>query len=353
MKILFIARKSLYEQAGGDSLQVKQTASYLRLIGHEVSISTQQKENPEDYDILHFFNLIRPAQFLYYLKFKKPIVVTSIYVDYSEYESKNAGFARRLILKAFGKFGLEYFKTIGRCLKGNDQFPGFSYLLKGQKSSIQSILKHSKEVIVASDQEASLLKEDFNSLNSFSKIALGSEHFKTLDSDSPRKGIACIARIEGLKNQHQLITVVNEEKDPLVLIGKAAANQVEYYSKCKEIAGPTVEFTGQLEAEEIATILSKIEVHAMVSYYETTGLSTIEALKADCQVVISKKGGQKEIFGEHAFYADPENTGSIKNAISEAKKSKLSHKEWVMKTFSWEKSAQEISDIYDRIRNDK
>lgn len=353
MKILFIARKSLYEQAGGDSLQVEQTAHYLRILGHEVTISTQQKENPADYDILHFFNLIRPAQFLYYLKFKKPIIVTSIYVDYSEYESKNGSYGRRIILNLFGKFGLEYFKTIGRWIKGNDEFPGYSYLLNGQKSSIRSILKEVRNIIVASDQEASLIKKDFKISPLFSKIALGSEHFKTLDSDISRKGIACIARVEGLKNQHQLIKVVNEENDPLILIGKAATNQSAYYGKCQELAGPTVEFKGQLKADEIANILSKTEVHAMISYYETTGLSTIEALKAGCQVVISEKGGQKEIFGEHAFYADPENRDSIKNAISKAKRAKLSHKEWVMKTFRWEKSAQEISDIYERIRNDK
>lgn len=353
MKILFIARKSLFEQAGGDSLQVEQTAQYLRMLGHEVTISTQQKENPQAYDILHFFNLIRPAQFLYYLKFKKTIVITSIYVDYFEYESKKGGFTRRLILNLFGKFGLEYFKTIARWLKGNDDFPGYSYLLKGQKSSIQAILEQAKEVIVASDQEASHIKNDFGLSNSYSKIALGSEHFKTIGGNRNRDGIACIARIEGLKNQHQLIEAVNDGNESLSLIGKAAANQSGYYTKCQKLAGHNIHFTGQLEAKDIAKILSETQVHAMISYYETTGLSTIEALKAGCQVVISDRGGQKEIFGDHVFYADPENVNSIKDAISKAQEIKLSHMDWVMKTFSWEKSAQEISDIYKRFSKDK
>ncbi len=353
MKILFIARKSLYSQAGGDSLQIKETAAYLGLLGYEITISTSKKEDPKDYDILHFFNLIRPAQFLYYLQFNKPIVLTSIYVDYSEYESKKGGLARRLILKTFGKFGLEYFKTLGRWINKTDNYPSLSYLLNGQKSSIRKILKQTKTLIVASQQEGDLISKDFGFKPSLAKISLGSEHFKTVDYCQTRNGIACIARIEGLKNQLQLIKAMLEGEDKLQIIGQAAANQPFYLEECKKVAVENVEFTGQIEPDEIAEILSQTQVHAMVSYYETTGLSTIEALKSGCQVVISEKGGQKEIFGDHAFYADPENLDSIRNAISQAKAAKLSHKEWVMKTFSWEKSAKEISDIYLRIRKEK
>lgn len=354
MKILFIARKSLYSQAGGDSLQIKETAAYLRLLGHEITISTSKKMDPKNFDILHFFNLIRPAQFLYYLQFDKPIIVTSIYVDYSEYESKNARGLRKIILKSFGKFGLEYFKTIGRWVNKTDGFPGISYILNGQKSSIQKIIKGANTLIVASHQERDLIREDFNlEVDSFCKISLGSEHFEALESSETRSGIACIARIEGLKNQLQLIKATKEEKDRIIIIGQAAANQLEYAEECKNIAGENVQFTGQLKADKIAKILSETQVHAMISFYETTGLSSLEALKSGCQIVISEKGGQKEIFGDHAFYADPENLDSIKNAIVQAKNAKLSHKDWVMKNFSWEKSAQEISDIYLRIRNDK
>ncbi len=349
MKILFIARKSLYSQPGGDTIQVDQTAQHLKAIGHEVYIHTNGNIEARQYDIFHFFNLIRPAAFLYYLQFDKPIIVSSIYVDYSEYESKNSSFTRKLILKVFGKFGMEYFKTIARYIKGSDDFPGFKYILKGQKWSIKKILEQTKELIVASHQEADLIKRDFNNLPSYSKIALGSEHFKISESDYPRKGICCIARIEGLKNQDQLIKVVQKSGDRLVLIGKAAANQSEYFKYCQRIAGPNTQFTGQLKGKEISKWLAQSKVHAMVSYYETTGLASIEALKAGCQIVISEKGGQKEIFGDHAFYADPDNQESIFAAIAKAKDSKLSHTEWVMKTFSWEKAASEISDIYSRI----
>lgn len=346
MKILFIARKSLYDQPGGDSLQIEQTAHFLRLLGHEVTISTSSKEDTQPYDIVHLFNIIRPAQFLYYLKFKVPIVLTSIYVDYSEYELKSAGGIRKLLLKTFGKFGLEYFKTLGRWLNKTDAFPGWRYLLIGQKRSIQQILNKTEKLVVASNQEAEKMQKELGLRTPFCKIALGHEHFQPEDSKQPREGIACVARIEGLKNQYQLIEAANQGHENLKIIGKAAANQAGYYSRCKEVAGKTIEFLGRLSKNEIAKILSETEIHALLSYYETTGLSTIEALKSGCQVLISEKGGQKEIFGDHAFYADLEDPKSILQGILRARESKLSHKDWVMKTFSWEKSAAEISDIY-------
>ncbi|MDZ7847526.1 MAG: hypothetical protein U5L96_12590 [Owenweeksia sp.] len=62
MKILFVARSTLFHQPGGDTVQVQQTAHFLRQKGVEVHIGLAGENLPiEQFELVHFFNLIRPA----------------------------------------------------------------------------------------------------------------------------------------------------------------------------------------------------------------------------------------------------------------------------------------------------
>ena len=65
MKVAFIARSSLHSTKGGDTIQMMQTARCLKKLNVEIDIKlTDEKINYKEYDLLHFFNLIRPADIL-------------------------------------------------------------------------------------------------------------------------------------------------------------------------------------------------------------------------------------------------------------------------------------------------
>ena len=84
MHIAFVARKTLYSQPGGDTVQVEQSAAALRRQGHNVSITTSGTPLPDNIDVLHGFNLGRPADLLpYFTSFPGKKVLSSIYVDYA------------------------------------------------------------------------------------------------------------------------------------------------------------------------------------------------------------------------------------------------------------------------------
>src|SRR5690606_16474147 len=153
----------------------------------------------------------RPADILPYFKYNKPIVISSIYVDYSEVESLHKGLSSNL-RKVFGYFQIEYLKTIARWLKGKEQFPGMAYLLLGQKKSIQKILNHSQYLITTSVQEKEHIQADFKLNIPFAKISLGSEHIPYYKPTKKREGMVCAARIELLKNQLSLITIAEKLK---------------------------------------------------------------------------------------------------------------------------------------------
>ncbi len=56
----------------------------------------------------------------------------------------------------------------------------------------------------------------------------------------------------------------------------------------------------------------------MPSWFETTGLSSLEAAAMGCNIVITRKGDAYEYFGDYAYYCDPESPDSIFKAIEKA-----------------------------------
>src|ERR1700712_690373 len=123
IKVLMIARATLYKVPGGDTVQINQTAKELTAIGVSADIKlTDEPIDYNNYDLLHFFNLIRPADILYHIKKdNKPFVVSPILVDYSKFDMQHRKGISGLLFKFLSAHGIEYAKTIGRWILGRDK----------------------------------------------------------------------------------------------------------------------------------------------------------------------------------------------------------------------------------------
>src|SRR5690349_8016328 len=88
MRIAFITRSTIYSVPGGDTVQIEQTAKELRSMGESVDIiKAGERFSENNYDLFHFFNITRPADFLNYISIlKKPYFISPLLVDYSEYD---------------------------------------------------------------------------------------------------------------------------------------------------------------------------------------------------------------------------------------------------------------------------
>src|SRR5579863_4849414 len=121
MKVALITRSTLYTVPGGDTVQIMETARHLGDIGVSAEIKLADDDiDYRHYDLLHFFNLTRPADILFHSKrAQKPFVVSTILCNYSEYDQ----YHRKGIGSLFSFLSadrIEYLKTIGRWLKGSD-----------------------------------------------------------------------------------------------------------------------------------------------------------------------------------------------------------------------------------------
>ena len=354
MKIAFITRSTLYKEHGGDTIQVLETAEHLRYAGIQVSIFlSHEKINYEDFDLLHFFNLTRPATILSHIKkTDKPFVISPILVDYSEYDRKfRKGFSGWL-LRLFSS--TEYIKTVSRWLLMKDHLSAKTYLWKGQRKSIQYILEKAKMVLPNSMAEYQTLEKLYQIKKPFAIVPNGINEKIFCSNDTNSKDewmVICAARIEGIKNQINLIKALNNTPFKLVLIGKAGANQKSYFKECKKIAGKNVVFTGRVAQKELSNYYAKAKVHVLPSWFETCGLSSLEAAAMGCNIVITGKGYAREYFGDQAFYCDPGNPGSIYKAVLSAAKagSSIKLKEKIRNEFTWAQAAKKTAEAYQTI----
>jgi len=351
MKILMINRSTAFSVPGGDTVQMIETANSIRKLGITVDIRLANESiDYSGYDLIHFFNIIRPSNISGHVKKAQlPFVISTIFVDYTEIDRKLGSPALKIASKLLGSDRLEYLKGIARWIINNEKFVDYSYLIKGHKRSVEKLLNTASVLLPNSDCEYNRLKERYNFKNEYIKVPNAvSEDFYVDPSTIVKEGIVCVARIEALKNQLNLVSAVKGINTTLKIIGKPAPNHMEYYEKCKENAPENVEFLGQLEKSEIIGELDKAKVHVLPSWFETTGLSTLEAAARNCSIVITKKGDTQEYFGNKAWYCDPENIDSIREALVSALNDDSQLHNFIKENYTWDKAALKTVEAYHR-----
>lgn len=354
MKVAFVSRASLFSDKGGDTIQIVNTAAELRLLGIEVDIFlADQKPDYGNYDFLHFFNIIRPDDILPHVSRSRiPFVVSTIFVDYSEYEKKARQGPSALLFRFLSPDLIEYLKALARFMANGVKIKSGYFLLNGQKKSIQKIARMSQMLLPNSNSEYDRLSHAYNIQKKYRVIPNGIDKilFKPGKNEIPRDDrlILCVARIEGRKNQLNLIRAIVHTPYHLVLIGAVATNQIDYYEQCKKAAGPNIEFIDFLEQKLLLDYYRKAKVHVLPSWFETTGLSSLEAAAMGCNIVITRKGDAYEYFENDAYYCDPESPDSIFQAIDQAAGNGvpdgLSLK--VLNQFTWEIAAKKTKEAY-------
>lgn len=352
MKVALITRSTLYSVPGGDTVQAVQTAQHLTGMGVQAEIKlTNETINYSQYDLLHFFNLIRPADIMFHSKRSgKPFVVSTILVNYNEYDKYHRKGLGRVFSLLPAK-SIEYFKTIARWALGRDHLSSPEYIWKGQHKSITEILRNSSMILPNSLSEYRRVLQnypcDVNCMivpNGIDDHLFKRDPFRRKDDNL----VICVARIEGIKNQLNLIKALNNTRYKLLLIGSYAPNQKTYYDACRNIAALNVHFIDHVPQPELLQYYHRAKVHILPSWFETTGLSSIEAAAMGCNIVITNKGDAQEYFGNDAFYCDPSNPRSILAAVENASSCGYNENlhQTILKKYTWKQAALQTLRAY-------
>lgn len=303
MKLLFFARKSLWSQPGGDSVQVEQTAAALVRRGHQAVVATEVGEfkrllASEPWDLIHSINLGRWADQIPCLWARKRYpglhwVVSSVLVDYRSYD------ARRSPLAGFmHQNWLEAGKAILRAIQGQDRWPGWATLRPHRLA--HDLAWNADALVATTEKEAAELRARWNLGASVHALPPGSDHLELVPRPQGqlRRGWMLPARVEGIKNQVFAVELWGVLAslgftEPLRLYGDAAPNHGRYRDrllkaiKSARAAGADVEWNPRLEPDALAAAYGEARGVLVPSLSETYGLTVAEARRAGCQVVAS------------------------------------------------------------------
>ena len=231
-------------------------------------------------------------------------------------------------------------------------------LYKGHYGLMKEIVDNTSVFLPNSDSEMKRVATEFKLKNpKYVSIPNAIDKSVFTDSDDNQTNpflkhkdcILCAARIEGRKSTLNLVRAVKNTKYQLVLVGKESQNQKEYVNQVHLEAGKNVTFLGAISHEELKKLYQVCKVHALVSWMETPGLSSLEAAAMGKNIVVTTKGDTYDYFEDYAFYCEPDDIESIKKAITKAYDSPVNPKlkQKILEKYTWEQTAIETLKAYE------
>ena len=367
MRVIFLIRHDFKKHMTGDVTQILSTANALEKHGVNVRLSDSLEPDIRGIDVVHLFGTLNPIPTYLRFKFLKkqniPVVVSTIYWEWEPAELKNESIIRLGRLGYYLSRILNSIREVSpyriRYILDKSSLP---YALRkkyyenenhiGLQPMRKFVYEKADVLLPNSHTEYRYLENKFGIKNDYVAVpnSVNSVHGNGNPDDFFRKFnvkdfVLCTACINTRKNQIRLIRAMRNIGCPLVLIG---SQEKKYANRCRKEADKNVFFLGELRDQDLLNAYAAAKVHALVSFYETPGLASLEAAVADTPIVVSDRGCTREYFGNDAFYCDPNSVDSVKAAISEALRAdqNLTLKNRILTEYNWDVTARKTIEGY-------
>ena len=350
---------------------LRKTAAALEARGVEVTESIEPEPHPRGYDIAHVFNTHPPPGILRQVASLKrhgvPIVISPIYhhmpfLSWASmcikqiFATERSKLEMAQFLEALRQRQLKITLPDGGTVNCVDGMPNSGKYLQTQRE----ILQQADYLLPASYLEIAQMQNVLRVLNKpFCVVPFGMDAQDFLRADPElfaakyglRDFVLQVSRFDGSKNQLMLLRALRDTQLQVVLIGNLLSP--DYVEMCRRQATDRVTIIPYLPIEELRSAYAAARVHVLPSFMETCGLVTMEAALADCNVVTSCTGNEVEYFRELAYYCDPVDLTSIRDAVvaaydnyprDAARRQRL--RDLIVQNYSWPSAAAAIHAVY-------
>jgi glycosyltransferase involved in cell wall biosynthesis len=164
-----------------------------------------------------------------------------------------------------------------------------------------------------------------------------------------------VGRISQYKGQVALIESLKGSGMDLVFIGDIMPDEKETRERFLALVEENewIHYLGSMEhdSETLASAYCAAKVHALPSHSESVGNVNLEAASCGANIVTLRNEAIYEYLGDYAIYCDPFSTESIRESVMEAmgRPRQTELRERVLREFSWDKIADELIQIYERL----
>jgi glycosyltransferase involved in cell wall biosynthesis len=317
MRVLFANRDPRIIE-GGDTGKIRKYWELLEEVGVHCGYthSVAGKVDLSEWDIFHIFHLGHDFSYQFHLeavRLGKPTVISPIYFP----DQKNPIVYRREMM--------EYSSAV-------------CYLSEGEKTEVHKLFDNGIEL------NEHIVPNGINPI-------FGMDGIKYEHPNCPLEDyVLCVGRLDQRKNQHRLAQACMDLDIPLLLIGDPHEGIV--VKACQGIANqwPGLWWEKAVSHELLAEAYRGAKVLACPSTLEMWPNVVAEGGLAGCNLVVSKKSMTfSDLDGVWA--CDP-TLESIKEAVKGAYEAeKTGELRPYFKQFTWEKTVDQLRDIYESIYN--
>jgi glycosyltransferase involved in cell wall biosynthesis len=347
MRVLLQIRHDALTRPGGDTVQVHRTAEALRALGVEAEVSQELRPELRGRDVVHVFNMTAPAEPLEQATWARtrglPVALSTVYWPQDEYYRLGErrpfwrGWLRRARL---------------RWTDAGAAPPALAFQIAearhGREALQRKLLDAAGVWLPNAEAEHAEIVRAFG-FDRPTVVVPNAVDPSFADADPalfraqhavPETFLLCAARVEPRKNLLALVQAAGELATPLVVIGWIASEP--YWRTCLAAARAPLIHVAQSPPALVASAMAAAAVHVLPSWYETPGLSSLEAALAGTRVVSTDRGSAREYLGDLAHYCDPTSVPSIVAAIraSLAGPPSPALRQLVATRYTWEEAAK-------------
>lgn len=347
MKVIFYSYPWGFQKIGGGEIQLLKTKEYLERQGIQIKLFNPWEDKLENYDILHLFGSVKDS--LGFLKVAKEAglkicLSPMFWTDIRRWRGE-IGIRRKteVFLRHVAKRFLPFLPS-GR----------------------RKMYKLADLILPNSESEARQIKRYFLIQDEkFFIVPNGVElRFKDAESDefvrkyNLKDFILYVGRVEPRKNQLNFIKAMkNFRRLPIVFVGDHTLEHKYYYQICLQEKTDNMHFLGYIDHDSslFASMYAACRIFCLTSWFETPGLSALEAALAGKNLVLTPYGSTREYFGEYALYARPHCIKEIRTMVEKAIKKPFPQelKRRIVSNYSWENVALSTREAYQRLLNRK
>lgn len=192
-------------------------------------------------------------------------------------------------------------------------------------------IRRARWVFTSSESEAERISQVAPGRPAVTAVGLGlSRDLESAEQTRPpalegvRDFLLAVGRLNARKNLGGAIEAAVASgcatpETPLLIVGEPEGRRATFSAAVGEaVASEAVRFLGFVDTDELAWLYAHARVFLFLSLDEGFGMPTLEAAHFGAPVVASDTGVFREILGDHARYADPQDRDAIAAAIAKS-----------------------------------
>jgi glycosyltransferase involved in cell wall biosynthesis len=299
---------------GGHIVQLEKTAAALAEAGHDVATDFSVDPAPAAFDLVHGFAL-NAGHIRHWHRRGIPVALSSIYWERAY---RVGGGNQRSSARSLAGRGLRAARFARAALAGRNSLTEACMTFDQRETELFASFESADLLLPNARGEGESIRRDLGVSTPIVPIPNGVDPARFSRSGEPfgqRAFVLYVGRIEPHKNQLGLIEALRGSGLPLVIAGHPHPDHPRYMQQCRSAGSGWVTFHVSLDETELAELYGRARVHVLPSWFETTGLVSLEAALSGCSIVSTSRGHAHEYLDRFAAYCDPAEPDSIRSAV--------------------------------------